>query len=233
VLMAVGLTLIQPDLGTALLIMGASFITIVIAGVDWRQLLLVFCLLAVFGGAAMLCDTDKYQYAAQRIQTWLNPMANEDSAAYQITQARGALAVGGVFGRGYLRSDQKINRLPLSTKDFVYPVMVEELGYVGGVAIILLFLGVAWAGLGLSQCCRDHFNRTAIASLCFAVCMQGLVNIGVSIGTLPLSGLTLPYFSEGGTSVVVTCEALGLALALALSEMRQARRERLQPALRN
>ena len=223
VALGVGLTVIQPDLGTALLILGASVITMMLAGVNWQQLLLFLALLAILGGSAMLVDQSKYDYAMQRIHTWLNPLADDDSAGYQITQARGALAVGGVWGRGYLQSQQKINRLPLSTKDFVYPVMVEELGYIGGVVIILLFLNIAWIGLRMSQYCRDPFNRTVIAALGYALCLQGFVNIAVSIGTLPLSGLTLPFFSEGGTSVVVSTLTISLMLGLALSEIRQAR----------
>jgi len=227
--MAVGLTVIQPDLGTALLILGGSFITLAVAGVDWRQMLLFLALLGMFGGAAILLDHDKYNYAMERIHTWINPMADDDSAGYQITQARGALAVAGVWGRGYLNSQQKINRLPLSTKDFVYPVMVEEMGYVGGVLIILLFLNIAWVSLRLSQLCRDPFNRTVIAALGYALCLQAFVNIAVTIGTLPLSGLTLPFFSEGGTSVVVCTLAVGIMLGLALSELRQARQQSVAP----
>jgi cell division protein FtsW len=136
-----------------------------------------------------------------------------------------------VFGRGFLKSDQKMNRLPLSTKDFVYPVMVEELGYVGGVAIILLFLYIAFVGLQLSLAARDPFNQVVIAALGFGLCLQAFINIGTTIGTLPLSGLTLPFFSEGGTSLVVSLAAIGLMYALGRCELIQARAEARQGVL--
>jgi cell division protein FtsW len=196
--------------------------------VDWRHLVGFGLALVLVAGIVFVAVPNEYRYASQRLHTWLNPMESNDGAAYQITQARGALAVGGLWGRGFLESNQKMNRLPLSTKDFVYPVMVEELGFAGGVWIILLFVALAWAGLGLSRSCRDPFNQTAIAALGFTVCLQGLVNIGTTIGTLPLSGLTLPFFSEGGTSLVVSLLAVGTMAALALGESRGARALRRQ-----
>jgi cell division protein FtsW len=149
----------------------------------------------------------------------LHPYENTDGDAYQITQSRGAIAAGGLWGAGYLKSDQKMNRLPLSTKDFVYPVMVEELGYVGGVLVIVMFLYLAWVGKNLALCCRDPFARTVIAALGFTICLQAFVNIGTTMGTLPLTGITLPFFSDGGTSLVVSLMALGFMYALARNEL--------------
>jgi cell division protein FtsW len=228
VVLAFGLTAIQPDLGSAAIILGCSLLTFVLAGVDWRQLLSFALLLVVAGSLALglmrLVDEGRYAYAADRISTWAasitSPAPDEDGPAYQLTQARGALAAGGLWGRGFLHSDQKMNRLPLSTNDFVFPVLVEELGFIGGLSVILLFLALGWVAVRLSFCCRDTFNRTVIAALGFSVCLQAFVNIGVTIGTLPLSGLTLPFFSAGGTSLLVSVLAIGLMYALAASEAR-------------
>jgi len=130
--------------------------------------------------------------------------------------------VGGAWGRGYLQSDQKMNRLPLSTSDFVYPIIVEEFGFAGGLAVMLAFLYFAWAAMRLAFCCRSPFNRVVISALGFTICLQAFVNIGVTIGTLPLSGLTLPFFSAGGTSIFVSLVAVGLMCALGLSEITSA-----------
>ncbi|GEM_PF-1973638 len=231
VVLAFGLTAIQPDLGSAAIILGCSFLTFILAGVDWRQLLGFALLLVVAGSLALgvmrLVDEGRYAYAAERITTWAasitGPAPGEDGPAYQLTQARGAVAAGGLWGRGFLHSDQKMNRLPLSTNDFVYPVLVEELGFIGGLSVIVLFLTLGWVALRLSLCCRDSFNRTVIAALGFAVCLQAFVNIGVTLGTLPLSGLTLPFFSAGGTSLLVSVLALGLMYGLAAAEARTQR----------
>lgn len=219
VLMAIGLTVIQPDLGTTSIIFGSGIITMLLAGVDWRQLALFICGLALLLGLAVLVAPSHFDYAKERVHTWLHPYENTDSDAYQITQSRGAIAAGGFWGAGYLKSDQKMNRLPLSTKDFVYPVMVEELGYVGGMLIIMMFLYLAWVGKNLAMGCRDPFARTVIAALGFTICLQAFVNIGTTMGTLPLTGITLPFFSDGGTSLVVTMIALGFMYALARNEL--------------
>jgi len=223
---ALGLTAIQPDLGSAGIIFGSSILIMLIAGVNLRVLggflvMLVICGMLVLG-LTKAVDPGKYNYAGQRIATWwtsiLSPAADEDGPAYQLAQSRGALAAGGMTGRGFLKSDQKMNRLPLSTNDFVFPVMVEELGFIGGVGIILMLLGLAYVGMRLSFCCRDPFNKAVIAALGFTICLQGFVNIGVALGTLPLSGLTLPFLSYGGTSLVITITAIGIMYSLGLSE---------------
>lgn len=228
VLLTLGLTAIQPDLGSTAIILGCSFLIFSIAGVRFRELL-GFAVLLVFVIAAGLAvawafDSDRYNYAAQRLSTWVasvtQPAPDEDGPAYQLAQARGALAVGGLWGRGYLNSEQKMNRLPLSTNDFVYPVIVEEFGFAGGLAVMVAFLYFAWTAMRLALCCRNPFNKTVISALGFTICLQAFVNIGVTIGTLPLSGLTLPFFSAGGTSIFVSLVAVGLMSALGLSEIR-------------
>ncbi len=184
-------------------------------------------MLVLLGLTAAAVSPEHYSYAAKRVSTWLNPVDSEDGAAYQITQSQGALAGGGLLGRGYLKSEQKMNRLPLATKDFVFPVIVEELGYLGGLAVILGFLALAFASLRLSLCLRDPFARTVVCALGFTIWLQAFVNIGTTIGTLPLSGLTLPFFSEGGTSLVVCITAVGIMAGLALGELRESASARL------
>lgn len=219
ILLALILTVIQPDLGTTCIVLGSGIVTLLLAGVAWRQLALSIAGLAVLILLAIAVFPSHFDYATQRLHTWTHPLDDTDGAAYQITQSRGALAVGGIWGRGFLQSDQKMNRLPLSTKDFVYPIIVEELGYIGGVAVILLFLYLAWVAKCLALCCRDPFNRTVIAALGFTICLQAYVNIGTTLGTLPLTGITLPFYSDGGTSLVVSLMAVGFMYGLAKSEL--------------
>ncbi|MBN2081138.1 FtsW/RodA/SpoVE family cell cycle protein [bacterium] len=232
---ALGLTVIQPDLGSTAIIFGCSFLVFVLAGVNLRYLLGFLGALVGIGlllaGTIAVVDPGRYDYASQRVSTWVNTITthaeDEDGPAYQLAQARGALAAGGLWGRGFLKSDQKMNRLPLSTSDFIFPVIVEELGYVGGLVVVFLFMALAWCAVRLSFCCRDPFNKTAISALGFTICLQALVNIGVTTGALPLSGLTLPFFSAGGTSIAVSLLAVGFMVALGLSETQQ------QPAKRS
>lgn len=227
VLATLGFTAIQPDLGSTGIILGSSFLIFVLAGVRMRELLafalLLGCVIAAGLAVTWAFDSDRYDYAAQRLSTWVasidKPAPDEDGPAYQLAQARGALAVGGLWGRGYLNSDQKMNRLPLSTSDFVFPIVVEEFGFAGGLFVMLAFLYFAWTAMRLAFCCRDPFNKTVISALGFTICLQAFINIGVTIGTLPLSGLTLPFFSAGGTSLFVTLLAVGLMCGLGFSEI--------------
>ena len=225
ILMAMGLTAIQPDLGTTGVILGVSVVTCLLAGTKVRDLLVLLAILVGLGGTVMAVAPGFYNYAEERVETWLNPLANDDDTAYQLTQGRGAVAVGGFFGRGYLRGEQKMNRLPLATKDFIYPVMVEELGSVGGLLIMGLFLYLALCGMQLGLACRDPFNQTVIPALGFAVALQALVNIGTTLGTLPLSGLPLPFLSNGGTSLLVSIFSIGLMYAFARTELLAGDRE--------
>jgi cell division protein FtsW len=225
-LVAVLITAVQPDLGSAGIIFCSGLLTIFLAGVSGRQFAMfiggIVAAVAIAAGILLLSDGDRYSYAFSRLDTWAGSIMHwsdeEDSAAYQLTQSRGAIAVAGLWGKGFLKSDQKMNRLPLSTNDFIFPVVVEELGYLGGLTVIVLFLALAWTGMRLAFCLRDPFNRTVVAALGMMICLQAFVNIGVTLGVLPLSGLTLPLFSAGGTSIVVTCTAIGLMLGFASME---------------
>jgi cell division protein FtsW len=221
ILVSSGLTAIQPDLGTTGVILGAAVVTLVLAGVRARDLLMLGAIYLGLGLTVVAIAPDFFNYAEKRVQTWLNPTADDNDTGYQITQSRGAIAVAGLAGRGYLKSEQKINRMPLSTKDFIYPVMVEELGYIGGVGIILLFIYLGWVGTRLALYCRDPFAQTAIAALGYAIALQALVNIGTTTGTLPLSGITLPFLSDGGTSIVVSIGTIAIMAALARGELAQ------------
>lgn len=222
-LLPVVLTLAQKDMGSASLILGMGVITIMLAGADWRQLALTAVLMLLLGTAGVMLKPDYVRHAQSRLQVYwallTNQEVDQDGDGFQITQSRGALALGGLTGRGYLQSEQKMNRLPVATEDFVFPIMVEEFGYIGGVAIMLLFLAVAWCGINLANACNDPFNRSVIGALGLGLCMQAFVNIGTTIGTLPVTGITLPFFSEGGTSIVVSTLAVAVMAALALTEL--------------
>jgi cell division protein FtsW len=223
-LLPVFFTLMQKDMGNASLILGMGIITILLAGVDWRQLSASALLMIVLGCVGVLLKPEYVDHAHSRLRVYLalleNKQVDQDGEGFQITQARGALALGGLTGRGYLNSEQKMNRLPVASEDFVYPIVVEEFGFVGGVLVILLFLGLAWCSINLANACIDPFNRCVIGALGIGLCMQAYVNIGTTIGTVPVTGITLPFFSEGGTSIVVSTLAIATIAVLALSEIR-------------
>lgn len=223
-LLPVFFTVTQKDMGNASLILGMGVITILLAGVDWRQLAITAVLLLLLGTAGVFLKPEYVEHAHSRLAVYWallhNRQVDQNNEGFQITQSRAALALGGLTGRGYLNSEQKMHRLPVATKDFVFPIVVEESGFIGGVAVILLFLALAWCGINLANACIDPFNRSVIGALGLGLCMQAFANIGTTTGTLPVTGITLPFFSEGGTSIVVSTVAIGIMLALALTELR-------------
>jgi cell division protein FtsW len=218
-------TVIQPDLGSTSIIVAASVITLVIAGISRLQLAIVLGCLVMLGLSVFYVAPHFVPYVSQRLETYRNPMANENAASFQITQAIGAIIDGGLTGKGYLNSEQKLNRLPFARTDFVYPVIVEEMGLVGGMFVIGLFIMLAWSAMQISARCRDPFNRTVSAAIGFTICLQALVNIGVTTNALPNSGLTLPFYSVGGTSLIVSMVSVSLIMAIGLAEIRAIRKE--------
>jgi len=189
--------------------------------VDFKRVLLFLAGLCAIVLLAFAVVPDKFGYVSNRLSTWVHPMDNVNDASYQLTESRIAVLNGMFWGTGFGKGDQKMNRMPFSTNDFIYPVMVEELGSIGGVVIISLFLFMAFAAMKLSQHLKDPFKRTAVAALGFTICFQAFVNIGTTLGTLPVSGLTLPFFSAGGASLVTCLAAVGIMAGLAANERRQ------------
>ncbi|MCC7478533.1 FtsW/RodA/SpoVE family cell cycle protein [bacterium] len=231
ILLSAGLTALQPDLGTTSIILAGGVLTMLLATVRVKDLLVLGAILLLLVGAVFVVKPGKFDYAAERVQTWLNPRAAADAEGYQITQSRGAIAegatgLGSLTGKGFLKSEQKMNRLPYSELEFVFPVMVEELGFLGGAAIIILFGALAFVALQLSRRCRDPFANVAIAALGYLIVIQAFVNIATTLGSFPLTGITLPFFSGGGTSLLVSMTALGLMAMLAAAETGTAREAR-------
>jgi cell division protein FtsW len=222
-LLSIGLTALQPDLGTTSIILAGGLMTLVLGTVRLKDLLALGVILLLIGGTVAAFKPEKFDYAMQRVQTWLNPRADVDAEGYQLTQSRGAIAagasgLGSLTGKGFLRSEQKMNRLPYSNLEFVFPVLVEEMGFLGGALIISLFGYLAFVAYCLSRLCQDRFNQVTVAVLGYAIVLQAFVNIATTLGSFPLTGITLPLLSGGGTSILVTMAALGLMALLAASD---------------
>jgi rod shape determining protein RodA len=207
------LVLLQPDLGSALVLTAASFGVLVAAGIPTRWTLglvvlgTVGVVLAVRHG--MLAD---YQLARFRVFT--DPDHDLQGAAYNVTQARLAIAHGGLFGAGLFRGAQTSHGfVPEQETDFVYSVAGEELGFVGAAAIILLLAVLCWRGLRIA----GHADRTGRLLAMGIVCwfaFQAFENIGMNLGLTPVTGLPLPFVSYGGSAMFAQCIAIGLLLAV-------------------
>jgi cell division protein FtsW len=225
-LASLGLVVIQPDLGSTAIILVVILATLMLIGVPVKSILKFLLVLVFLGAAGYFVAPQKYFYAIERITTAMDPMSDVSDSGYQIVQSLGAINKGGLLGRGYMNSLQKMNRLPLQDRDFIFAVWVEEMGMIGGLLVICLFLYFAFIALRLSTLLPFSFEAVGVVALGFTVSFQALINVATNVGVLPVSGLTLPFFSSGGTSMIVSLLIVGIMLGLVNRQLRQASRGR-------
>ncbi|MBD1553284.1 putative lipid II flippase FtsW [Pseudomonas sp. C2L12B] len=207
------LLLMEPDFGATVVMMGAAGAMLFLGGVGlFRFLLLVAgAVLAV----VLLVYAQPYRMA--RLVTFTDPWADQFGSGYQLTQALIAFGRGGWFGVGLGNSVQKQFYLPEAHTDFVFSVLAEELGVVGSLCTVALFVFVCIRGMyiGLwAERAKQYFSAYVAYGLSFLWIGQFLINIGVNVGLLPTKGLTLPFLSYGGSSLVICCACLGLLLRI-------------------
>lgn len=214
IFISVALVVIQPDLGTSSIVFGTALAALFLAGVPPVSIMKFILVLILMAGLGLLAFPKKYHYAMERIRTHFNPTEDVSGDAYQITQSLAAISQAGLWGRGYMRSLQKMNRLPLHDRDFIFAVWVEETGVFGGLLVLCLFLYFAFLCLRISMMLPYGFESVAICALGFNLALQAIINISTNVGALPVSGMTLPFFSSGGTSILVSMMIFGLIMGL-------------------
>lgn len=207
------LIVLEPDLGTAVLVcmtVGAVAIT---AGVKAWHLLSVIPLGA--GLAAISIAFNPYQLT--RLRTFLGFDANPLDSGYQSQQALYALGAGGVTGKGLGLGTAKYSYLPAATTDSVFAVIGEEFGLIGTSLILLMFLALLARGLWVASLAPDRFGRCVAAGIAFQISAQAFVNMGVVVGLYPVTGIPLPFISNGGTSLIVSLAMMGVLINIARS----------------
>ena len=204
----------QPDLGTALLVGASGAIALFLAGLSWRLLIVGAILLAIAAPLFWFFGIQDYQ--RERVLTLFNPEADKFGAGWHIIQSQIAIGSGGISGKGYLQGTQsQLEFLPESSTDFIFAVIAEELGFVGVVAVIVLFgLMVQRAFvIGRQAVALDRLYPSLVAQgIGIWIGVQGFINMGVNMGLLPTKGLTLPLMSFGGSGILANCVALGILL---------------------
>lgn len=199
---------LQPDFGTTMTIAGVACIMLFAGGANLLHLggTFVAALPFVFVGVM------HSEYRARRIFSFLDPWADPHGAGHQIIQSFLAIGSGGVFGRGLGEGRQKLLFLPERHSDFIYAVIGEELGLIGAIAVIALFLVILWRGMRIALVVGDPFSRMLAIGITLLISLQGMINMAVVTGLLPTKGIVLPLVSYGGSSLVVTMAALGVLL---------------------
>jgi cell division protein FtsW len=207
------LLLREPEFGAATVILITSLGMLFLAGVRiWQFIILLTGVGTILG---ILAISSPYRLA--RLTTFLNPWANQFDSGYQLTQSLIAFGRGGWFGVGLGESIQKLFYLPEAHTDFLFAVLTEELGLIGGLFMILLFSLLVWRALTIGYRCFNRGQRFS-AYLAYGIglniALQVMINIGVNTGVLPTKGLTLPLMSYGGSSLLITCTLLALLLRI-------------------
>lgn len=205
---AFGLIMLQPDLGTGAVLVGASMIVIFIAGARLSHI----AGLAAVGLAGMVALIAAAPYRLQRITAFLDPWQDPLGAGYQAIQSLYAIGPGQLVGLGLGMSRQKYNYLPEPQTDFIFSIIAEELGFLGGASVLLLFTLLIWRGYRTALTAPDTFGSFLAAGITSIIAVQVVINIGVVIGMMPVTGITLPLISAGGSSLTIMLTALGLLL---------------------
>ncbi|URN93181.1 MAG: stage V sporulation protein E [Candidatus Pristimantibacillus lignocellulolyticus] len=208
VFLAFGLIMLQPDLGTGAVMVGASMILIYTAGAQMRHLG-GLALLGVIGFVGLIIAAP---YRLKRITSFLDPWSDPLGGGYQIIQSLFAIGPGGLVGLGLGMSRQKFSYLPEPQTDFIFSILAEELGFIGGFTLILLFLVVIWRGVRTAISAPDTFGSLLAIGITSIIGVQVLINIGVVIGMMPVTGITLPLVSYGGSSLTLLLTGLGILL---------------------
>ena len=153
-----------------------------------------------------------------RIQTWLNPWTDITGEGWQIIQSLYAIGSGGLFGAGLGQSKQKYLYLPEPQNDFIFAVLAEELGYIGCLVVIILFLVFIWRGILISMKAKDTFGSLIAIGIVTLIGLQAIINIAVVTNTMPVTGMELPFFSYGGTALMINLFSVGILLNISRSE---------------
>jgi cell division protein FtsW len=200
----------QPDLGTTLMILGTLLAMLFVSGTN---ALLIGSGLG-FGALFVWHHIQKTPYQMARIQSWLNPYLSPQKEGWNIIQAQLAIGSGGLFGVGFGRSLQKLYYLPVQHADFIFAVIAEEFGLLGCLILLSLFGLFAYFGFNTALSARTLFGRFLAIGITSCISLQAVVNIMVATGLLPVTGITLPFISYGGSSLIITLAMVGILLSI-------------------
>ena len=205
------LMMLEPHLSGTVLILGTGAALMLVGGIRWGWVA------AAVGGAvggAMLLLTGVVKYGQSRIAMWQNPFIDARGDGYQLSQSLISIGSGGLLGVGLGKSRQKFLYLPEEHNDFIFAIVCEELGLIGAAIIMLLFSALILRGYWIALYTRDRFGCLLVVGVTTLIAMQTFLNIGVVTGLLPTTGISLPFFSYGGTALSIQLAEMGVVLSV-------------------
>lgn len=212
-----GLVLAQPNLSTSMIIVFTSFTLLYIGGARFKHIAFTLGGTATVGFAMMML----FSHSRERIFAFINSLTSGESINLQVYQAKVALGSGGMFGMGIGNSRQSDLFLPESYGDFIFSILGEEYGFIGAVLTLLLYLAIFLAGIVIAKKATDKFGQLLAFGLSFNIIISAFINAGVVSGLLPTTGITLPFISFGGTSIIMFGISVGIILSIAYETIRK------------
>jgi len=205
---------LEPHLSAIVITCGVGVIMMYVGGADTKWFFLG-AFFAVAGAIALfIIFPDSVDHVKPRIDAWLNPESDILDDGYQTYQSMLAIGSGGLFGLGLGNGRQKHLHLPEPQNDFIFAIICEELGFVGGVMVIMLFIALFLRGIYIATRAKDKFGAMLVVGIITQIALQAFLNVGVATGTLPNTGISLPFFSEGGTSLLMLLAEMGVVLSV-------------------
>ena len=205
-----GLLVLQPHLSAIIIICAVGAAMMFLGGTRLRWFALLAIVALIFGAIYLAT----MGYASERITAWRDPWADQSDTSYQIVQSLYAIGSGGLMGLGLGRGRQKYLYLPEEHNDYIFAIVCEELGFVGAMVILLLFVLLIVRGYWIAMHARDRFGSLLVGGLTTLLALQVFFNIGVVTNFLPATGISLPFFSYGGTALLMQLFEMGLILSV-------------------
>ena len=205
---AFGLIMLQPDFGTGMVMVGTCIVMIFIAGAKIKH----FVFLGLLGVAGIVGLIASAPYRMKRITSFMDPWQDPLGSGFQMIQSLYAIGPGGLFGLGLGESRQKFFYLPEPQTDFIFAIIAEELGFIGGSFVLILFSLLLWRGVRVALGAPDLYGSLLATGIIAMIAIQVMINIGVVTGLMPVTGITLPFLSYGGSSLTLMLMAVGVLL---------------------
>ena len=205
------LMLLEPHLSGTVLILGTGAVLMFVGGIQWRWVAMA---VGFATSIAYLMFKGVITYGQSRIAMWLDPFIDPRGDGYQLSQSLISIGSGGVWGLGFGKSRQKFLYLPEEHNDFIFAIVCEELGLVGASIIMLLFMALILRGYWIALHARDRFGSLLVVGITTLIAMQTILNIAVVTGSVPTTGISLPFFSYGGTALAMQLGEMGIVLSV-------------------
>jgi cell division protein FtsW len=213
ILMASAITAAQPHISGAIIMFAIGLVMMVASPVKFQYVIVAILVLAALAVIARpVMSHLGYEYVETRLLGWKDPEADIQGKTFQTYQSLITIGSGGWFGTGFGESRQKFAYLPFTHNDFIFPVIVEELGFVGGIVVLLLFAILVLRGYRIATRCPDRFGMLLVVGISSQIGIQAFLNMAVATNTVPNTGISLPFFSYGGTSLVMLLAQVGVLL---------------------